>query len=818
MAVPVGLLHLKQPKTKGHENMLQINVKTLRTLADKVESGYITNKDLDAYRKMSSKVDERVREYNFTGKSESLSFTLQQAFRAVVYQTKLMTGEPVMFNGEIVPSATLEEPSDIPVIYSRPVLFDSLKVLYWKDQPLERLEFPDGSVEKVNHSPLTLDWKGREYELLCEVQKKSFYWPTDSPLSAEIKPWLTNTPQDRTTLATGLKRQGIRLDSLAGLNLPKLHEGKINDLGVWVMKDKQIKAVSEELGCNAEASQVTVWFTDGSYFKGTVLSAKLSQMKEGVYGGIKRPESATDSPTTTRGSIMDNYILVPWTPSMNRQQTDYAGIELPVRAELPGDDLWMKALTGFPGYINQFNDHLTSAAGRVFKKCRVKGYAGKVAVEASEQPVQFIIRGPKLTNDIVEMCWLFNPSLPVHTDIMKVQVQTVKDESLDGNLILLNTHISNENWISDWYMAFAGRDCDGDGFTLSTDAEILKSSKHWSEMEWMDTTAFKSEADNELDDGEMTIRTATERIRLFGSKIGIYDKCARRIIRQDKSLMSDSVRYDLTEAIQRSISAQKKNSGADKYQGYWWLLNQLPQDAEDWLFENVHDDLDFVGESTRDYLTKELYQRKNDDDRDIPLKAFGTMLDQLVSVKDEMPDHYDSAVELLNLTQYPTPQSYRDMKAKGRQFWAKYQARADKEQLDNVLQFITQARYLWSKSSKEEHGLSFTQCVRIITHLAEDLIQEVEPLLVIGAMLNYLNVNLLGHVLTVENLKEVGLINGLFLQINHTHVEKGMVVDGNKLKRCVHAKVRYYINDCEYMVDEVYSIGEKTIIKVKEMK
>jgi hypothetical protein len=102
--------------------------------------------------------------------------------------------------------------------------------------------------------------------------------------------------------------------------------------------------------------------------------------------------------------------------------------------------------------------------------------------------------------------------------------------------------------------------------------------------------------------------------------------------------------------------------------------------------------------------------------------------------------------------------------------------------------------------------------------LAEDLIQEVEPLLVIGAMLNYLNVNLLGHVLTVENLKEVGLINGLFLQINHTNVERGMVVDGNKLKRCVHSGIRPYINDCEYRVDEVYSIGETTIIKVKEMK
>ena len=798
--------------------MLHINAKTLTTLANKVESGEITTKDLDAYRKLSSKVEEKVRDYNFTGKSDSLSFTLQEAFRAVVYQTKLMAGEPVMYNGKIVPSATLEDTSDIPLIFSRPVLFEDLKVLYWEDKPLSRLEFEDGSVEKVNHSPLELDWDGREYYLLCEVQKKSFYWPVDIPLPAEIKPWLTNTPQDRTTLATALKRQGIRLNSLEGIKLPKLFEEKTDDLGVWIMSKDQIQSISDELGCSADASQVTLWFNDGSYFKGTILSTELSQMTEGIYGGIKRPESHKDNPTTTRGSMMDNYTLVPWTPSLNRQQTDYAGIDLPVRAELPNEELWMKAVTGFPGYINQFNDCITSGAGRIFQKCRVEGFAGKVAVGVSEKPVQFIIRGPKQKDEIVDMAWLFNPSLPVHTDIMKVQVQLKKDELLDGNLIMLNTHHANKDWIEDWYMAYGGRDADGDGFTLSTDKEILKSAKHWSKMDWMDTTAFKSETDYELDDDEMTIRTATERIRLFGSKIGMYDKCARRILRQNESLMSESVRFELTEAIQRSISAQKKNSGADKYQGYSWLLNKLPADAEDWLFENIHDDLDKVGKTTRDYLTRELYQRRHEEDQGIPIESLGTMLDGLETVKHEMPGHYDSAVELLNLTQYPTTKAYRDMKAKGRQFWAKYQARADETQLNLVLEFITWARSLWSKSSKEEHGLSFSQSVRIITHRAEDLIQEVEPLLVIGAMLNYLNINLLGHVLTVENLKEVGLINGLFLQINHTHVEKGMAIDGSKLKRCIHSKMRPFINDCEYRVDEVYTIGKKTIIKIKEMK
>ncbi|MFQ6609957.1 MAG: hypothetical protein ACE5D7_04060 [Fidelibacterota bacterium] len=798
--------------------MLQLNVKTLTTLADKAESGEITNKDLEAFRKLSSKVEEKVREYYFTGKSESLSFTLQEAFRAIVYQTRLKSGEPIMFSGEIVSSATLEDTSEIPIIFSRPILFDNLKVLYWKDESLSRLEFPDGSVEKVNHSPLELMWDDRKYNLLCEVQKKSFYWPSDIPIPAEINPWLTNTPQDRTTLATGLKRQGIRLASMEHITLPKQHKGKTNDLGVWIMTNKQIQAISDELGCSAEASQVTIWFTDGSYFKGTILSAKLSQMKEGIYGGFKRPEISTVNPKTTRGSIMDNYLLVPWTPSINRQQTDYAGIELPIRADLPNEELWMKAVTGFPGYINQFNDSITSAAGRIFQKCRVEGYAGKVAVGVSENQVQFIIRGPKLKNEIVEMAWLFNPSLPAHTDIMKVKVQLIKDKTLDGNLIMLNTQYLNKEWIENWYMAWAGRDTDGDGFTLCTDPEILQSAKHWSEIAWMDTTAFKSEADTVLEDEEMAIRTATERIRLFGSKIGIYDKCARRILRQDKSLMSESIRFELTEAIQRCISAQKKNSGADKYQGYSWLLDKIQDDAQDWLFDNIHDKLDNVGAAVKDYLTKELYQRQHDNDQDIPLNALGNMLDNLELVKSEMPDHYNGAVELLNLTQYPTPQAYRQMKSRGRSFWAKHQARANEKQLKLVLEFITRSRSLWSKSSNDDHGLNFGQTIKIITHWAEDLMREVEPLLVIGAMLNYLNVNLLGHVLTVENLKEVGLINGLFLQINHTNVEEGMIIGGKKLRLFVHSKFRPYLNDCKYLVDEVYTIGNKTIIKVKEIK
>ena len=795
---------------------MKINVRTLVDLKQNTVSGNLTEKDLDHLSNYSEQVKEKIREYRFTDKTDALKFTLEEAFRTIVYQTKLKAGEPVMMGTEIIPSADLDDTSDSPIIYSRPVLFDQLKILYWKDEPLTRIEFDDGAVEKVNHAPLEMEWDGRQYKLLCEVQKKSFYWPDDVDIPAELTPWLTNIPQDRTTLGTGLKRQGIRLKSFEGIELPIVPRGTTNDLGVWVMSEVQIKAISDELGCNAEASQVTIWFDDGSYFKGTIISTKFSDMSEGIYGGLKRPSKPKENPVTTRGSIMDNYILVPWSASINRQQTDYAGINLPVRAELPPKDLWLKATTGFPGYINQFNDCVTSRAGKLFQKCSVEGYAGKVAVGVSEKAVQFIIRGPKLKDNVVEMAWLFNPSLPVHTDIMKVKVQLIQDDSLDGNLIQLNTHPGNRDWTQYWYMAYAGRDCDGDGFTLSTDPDILKNTKHYSEMEWFDTTAVKSVADSETEDAEMAIRTATERIRLFSSKIGVYDKCARRILRQSPDLMTEDLRNSISEAIQRCISAQKKNSGADKYQGYGWLLKQLPNDADEWLFNNIHDDLDSVGIATKKFLTSELYYRQHDGQ--YPSDSLGAMLDSISIVKSEMPHHFDGAVELLNLTQYPTPHAYRNMKAMGRQFWAKYQARANHSELTKVLEFITKAKALWSKSSDEEHGLRFSQTVRIIQHMAEDLIAEVEPLLIIGAMLNYLNVNLLGHILTVDNLQKVGLITGMFLHLNHNNVSPGSQIPGHKLKRSVHSGYRPFIADCDYRVEHVHQIGEKTIVKVVEVQ
>jgi len=791
-----------------------LNIKTLTSLKKKVDLGQLTKTELDNLANQCNQVKEKVREYNFSKDSNALHFTLPEAFRTIVYQSHLQCGEPIRFKGKIEETPDIDDTTEIPIIFSRPILFNHLKVLYWNDKPLSRIEFDDGNIEKVNHAPLELNWKGKDYKLLAEVEKKSFYYPMNLSLPVEIKPWLTNKPQDRTTLATALKRQGFKLKSLEGISLPDVPRGTTNDLGVWVMTTDRIETISEELGCNAEASQVTIWFNDGSYFKGTIISTQLSGMNEGIYGGLKRPDTVNEHPITTKGSIMDNYILVPWKASINRQQTDYANIELPVRAQLPHRDMWMKAVTGFPGYINQFNDCITSRSGRIFQKCNVEGYAGKVAVGNSTQPVQFIIRGPKVKNNITEMAWLFNPSLPVHTDIMKVKVQLIEDTSLDGNLIQLNTNHINKDWIEYWYMAYAGRDCDGDGFTLSEDKSLLKIAKHWSEIQWVDTTSFKSEKDITLDDEEMAIRTATERIRLFSSKIGIYDKCARRILRQDSTLMTDNLRLQLTEAIQRCISAQKKNSGADKYQGYSWLLNQLPVNAEDWLFENVHDDIDNVGNCVRDYLTKELYYRENESDRNIPLRSLGHMLCSLDEVKDVMPQHYQASVELLGLTQYPTPGAYRNFKSKGRQFWAKHQARADEKQLQKVLEFISTSRSLWSKSSNDEHGLNFNQTVQIITHKAEDLIKEVQPLLVIGAMLNYLNVNLLGHVLSVDNLKAVGLIDGLYLHINHTNVSKGSIIAGENLKHSVHSGFRPFIDDCEYRVDQVYTIGEKTVVKV----
>jgi len=725
----------------------------------------------------SSKLGDQLRTYLYCNDSQFLEISLSEAFKTVVYHQEPRVAEPVRWEGAIVPSPSPGAATGLPVIYSRQTLFPDVMVMYWRDDPIEHYEFEEGRQERVLHAPLTLEWDGVLFNLLCETANKSFYWPTQVPVPLAIEPWLTARPQDRTTLSTGLKRQGYTLRTFQGigLNANMIYTDLIWDLGVCVLPDERVLELSDELGLSMDATQITLWFSDGSYFKGCCQSSTLSGLSPGFYGGLKRPQGAEAEATCIAGSVMDSFQYVPWSASINRQQCDYANLDLPVRSRLPSQETFLKASTGFPAYIQQLNDQVISNAANIFRKCDVKGFAGKVALGVSNETVQFIIRGPSLSPGIRTMAFLFSPALPIHTNLMKVRVQFVQDERMDGNLIQLNVGDGNLWWVAKWYIAWAGRDNDGDGIVLSSDPIVLKNSVHWSEIKWIDTTQYKSTNDNDVDGPETAIRVATERIRHFSGRIGIYDKIARRIVRQDSRLMTWEVRLLLTEAIQRSISATKKNSGSDEFSGYSWIIDKLPDDCDEWLFENVHDEIDSIRTVVKDVLNV-----KNGRELVTELPEYKQMILTLDGFSSEMPNHYAAAIEVLDLLQEFPKDQYHKIKERGRILWAKHQADSPSDVIEEVLQFVSKSKHLWqsvySNDPALNPGFNYANAALVIRKWAVHLSQTVNSHLMIGAMVTNLSLNLLGHVLDVEDIQYSGFTDGIYLPISTDEpIQAGMV-------------------------------------------
>jgi|FLOH01.1.fsa_nt_gi hypothetical protein len=754
--------------------------KQLMTIQHDVESGVSGKEDVKSLAVScgSTRLAERLTAYAYTDNTDDLSITAGEAFKAVVYQQNIISDAPVMYNGEIVPSPHLQDVDGVMAIYSRPLLFPELLSMFWQDTPVERYEIDGVSMERVRHSPLNLKWHDRDYQLLCEGYNKSFYWPATVPLPSEIEPWLTTLPQDRTTLAVGLKRQGIMLESLNGLSLLKeeIYTDSVFDLGVAVMSDDTFRRIKDEFGIGVQALQATIWFEDGSFFKGTVQSESLAKQPVGWYGGLKRPWGVNGATISSRASVMDAYEQVPWSATINRQITDYAGMTLPTHARLPSPETFIKASTGFPAYIKQLNEELVSNAGRVFRKCDVNGFAGKVGVSTTDKGVQFIIRSAKVRNEIAEMVLLFSPALPIHTNIKKVRVEFIHDPGIEHHLILLNVGETNMAWVERFWIQWAGRDNDGDGITLSASKELLAQAVHWTKIRWEDTTQFKSLPDEPLTSGGEAIRLATERIRLFSNRIGIYDKLARRIIRQDASLMTWELRLVLTEAIQRSISAQKKNSGADKFNGYSWLLAKLPKGSEAWLFENIHDTIDSISAHLKTVLSKGISDTALREE-----KEYIQAQDALSRVSTMLPRHYESAQSLLSLVMEPSNVDYHKMKLRGRSVWATCQARQSKETIRDLFAFIAHSKKLWRSvhlnKNKDNPGFNYNSVVRVIRGWAIALNKRVDTRLLLSGMLNEFSQALIAKVFDVDDLKIMGLVEHVSIPIASTReLKTGMLL------------------------------------------
>jgi len=710
----------------------------------------------------STKVREKLETYRLTGDPEYSTIQPAEAFKAVVYATRPLVGAPVYTVDGILPSPSPGDESDLPVVMSRPLLFDELLVMHYHGDVIERHQFDEGSEDRVIHAPLTLNWEGLDYDLIGESLNKAFYWPQERDIPPEIGPWLTKVPTERTTLITGLKRQGHRLESLSGLKLDPsmLYEDGVNDLGICVLADEQMTAINAELGLDADPYQGTAFYNDGSFFKGTFVSESSSGLKPGYYGGIKRPYGAHSAAISTHGSLMDSYSLIPWSASLNSQQCSYASVDFPVREQLPDSDTFSKAVTGFPPYIQSLNEQLISSIGQLFKKCPVRGYAGKVSVGISDAPVQFIVRGPNVKERVCDLVLLFNPSLPVHTSFMKVKVQFIWDETATGNLIQLNLDGDNHHFVEQWWMKWAGRDNDGDGIVLSDDPIVMKEAVWPDKIRWHDTTQYKSMADTAAGDQEACIRVATERIRLHAGKIGVLDKLARRIHRQDPELLTWKLRVLLSEGIQRAISAQKKNSGLDMIKIYSMLKSMLPAGSDQWLFGNVHDEIDQISANVRAYLR---------DREEVGVPDFDSLFGELEGVADSMPEHMHAARDVLALLQEIPSDSYHRFKAKGRELYAKHQARASQNHIEEVLKFIVQAKSLWrtgSLKNDSDDSLSYNQKINVVRSWSRVLSERVPTRLLVGAMIQHLSLNLLSNILDIQDLEHLNLLNGFYLPVN----------------------------------------------------
>jgi len=507
---------------------------------------------------------------------------------------------------------------------------------------------------------------------------------------------------------------------------------------------------------------------------------------------------------------------------MNRQQTDYADIPLPVRSQFPDQATFVKAATGFPGYVRQFNQEILASAYRLFQKAPVKGFAGKVGVTTVPNHVHFVIRGQSIhREEIREMAFLFSPALPIHTDIMRVRVKLIPDDNIRNHLILLNVHPSNLQWISKWYMAWAGRDCDGDGFTLSDDNSILQYTKAPEKIKWFDTTQFKSIDDEPEDTQFDAVRTATGRIRSASHLIGMYDKAARRIIRQSPDLMSGELRTLFTEAIQRAISSQKKNAGAERFRGYQWILQYLPEGSDSWLIPREealsdHDKLDSLEPALKSLGKSGLSVQE--------------MISQahklLKTVQDIMPEHTREARNILELLMEPDQETLDRLRNRGRNKFESVQSRTPRDTVVRVLGEVDECKALWQSvaAGNAKYNLTYQEASRIIENKMGGMLKN-DYKITLVSLLKEFPLSLIANILSIEELQMLKIISGQILPVWHTgKLSVNNLFSGADLQsmashssfgQCVHPESAYRITAVKETGPQYMTISH--IIKVQEV-
>ena len=148
---------------------------------------------------------------------------------------------------------------------------------------------------------------------------------------------------------------------------------------------------------------------------------------------------------------------------------------------------------------------------------------------------------------------------------------------------------------------------------------------------------------------------------------------------------------------------------------------------------------------------------------------YDELLKELEDVVAELPEHVSAIGEILNLVQDFPRDSYHHLKERGRQLWARHQADASRQQIEDILEFITKAKHLWRTGAcavdADSYSVSFNQKILLIRSWAHQLSKRVSTRLLVGAMINHFSLNLLSHVIDVEDLEPLGLTNGYYLPV-----------------------------------------------------
>ncbi len=244
----------------------------------------------------------------------------------------------------------------------------------------------------------------------------------------------------------------------------------------------------------------------------------------------------------------------------------------------------------------------------------------------------------------------------------------------------------------------------------------------------------------------------------------MYDKAARRIIRQAPELMTYDLSSLFTEAIQRAISSQKKNSGSERFRGYQWILAHLPEGSESWLIPgdetlSDHDKIDALEPAFKSLGKSGLSVQE------MMVQAH-KLLD---TVKTIMPEHTREARNLLELLMEPDTETLDRLRNRGRNRFESVQSRTPRKAVIRVLSEIDECKLLWQSvaAGTAKYNLTYQEASRIIAKRMGGVLKT-DYAITLVTLLKEFPLTLLANILSIEELQMLKIINGQILPVWYT--------------------------------------------------